>query len=419
MTQVASQPKPKIKKMKTRKYLNKNVYLAAQERISWTFNNFDRIYLSFSGGKDSTVMLHLVMEEAKKRNRKVGLLFIDWECQFNLTINHIKKMLHDYQDYLEVYWTQFEILTNNATSMYEPIWKSWDDDKKDIWTREKETSGTITNGNYFPFYFKNITFEEFIVLFAKWYSRNEPTACFVGIRAQESLNRFRAISKDNRFNYQNKKYTTNSVDDVWNVYPMYDWKVDDIWLYIHKYKKCYNELYDRMHLAGLKPSQMRVDEPFGDEARKNLWIYHIIEADTWGKIVARMNGVNSGALYSQDSGNILGNVKISLPSGHTWKSFSNHLLNTMPPKTAEHYKNKIAVYLKWYKDKGYPDDIPDQAEWKEEQTGKVPAWRQVAKALLKNDYWCRTLGFGINKSSAYEKYLALMQKRRKEWKIYE
>ena len=75
--------------------------------------------------------------------------------------------------------------------------------------------------------------------------------------------------------------------------------------------------------------------------------------------------------------------------------------------------------MKWYKDKGYPNDIPDQVTWKEEQTGKVPAWRQIAKTLLKNDYWCRNLGFGINKSSAYEKYLALMQKRRKEWKIYE
>jgi len=405
--------------MKTRKYLNQTVLQAAQERISWTFDNFNKIYISFSGGKDSTVMLHLVMEEAIKRNRKVALLFIDWECQFKLTIDHIKQMLDLYKDNLEVYWTQFEILTNNATSMYEPIWKSWDENKKDVWTREKETRGSITNGYDFPFYFKNITFEEFIVLFAKWYSNNESTACFVGIRAQESLNRFRAISKDDAYNYDNKKYTTNSIDDVWNVYPMYDWKVDDIWIYVHRYKKCYNELYDRMHLAGLKPSQMRVDEPFGDEARKNLWIYHIIEADTWSKIVARMNGVNSGSLYSQENGNMLGNIKISLPNGHTWKSFANHLLDTMPPRTAEHYKNKIAVYLKWYKDRGYPNDIPDQADYKLEQTGKVPAWRQIVKALLKNDYWCRGLGFGINKSSAYDKYLALMKKRRNEWKIYE
>ena len=39
------------------------------------FDNFDRIYCSVSGGKDSTVMFHLVMDEAIKRKREVGLLF--------------------------------------------------------------------------------------------------------------------------------------------------------------------------------------------------------------------------------------------------------------------------------------------------------------------------------------------------------
>jgi len=397
--------------------LDKDVLTASKERISYTFDNFDKIYLSFSGGKDSTVLLHLVMEEAIKRNRKIGLLFIDWECQFELTIQHIKLMIDKYKDNLEVYWTQFEILTNNSTSMYEPTWKSFDESKKELWTRQKEKTLSITDGNYFPFYFPNITFEEFIDLFSKWYSEGKPTATFVGIRAQESLNRFRAVSKDEKYNYKDKKYMTNILDDSWNVYPIYDWTVDDIWTFFFKTKLPYNEIYDRMHLAGLKPSQMRIDEPFGDEARKNLWLYHIIEPQTWVKIVSRMNGVNSGSLYSQDTGNILGNIKISLPPNHTWKTFSQHLLNTMPPKTSEHYKNKIAVYLKWYKERGYPDDIPDQGIWKDEQEGKVPSWRQIAKTLLKNDYWCRNLGFAITKSSAYDKYLSLMKRKRNEWEI--
>jgi predicted phosphoadenosine phosphosulfate sulfurtransferase len=395
-----------------------NVLEASLDRISWTFDNFENIYISFSGGKDSTAMLHLVMSEAIKRDRKIGLLFIDWECQFELTILHIKQLIELYKNNLDVYWTQFEIMTNNSTSMIEPIWKSFDESKKELWTRQKEETGTITKGNFFPFYFDNITFEEFIVLFGKWYSKNKLTACFVGIRAQESLNRFRAISKNDKFNYNQKKYTTNSVDNIWNVYPIYDWTVDDIWIYYSKFKLPYNNIYDRMHMAGLKLSQMRIDEPFGDEARKNLWLYHIIEPKTWSKIVSRMNGVNSGALYSQDKGNVLGNIKISLPKDHTWESFSNHLLNTMPPKTSNHYKNKIAVYIKFYKDRGYENGIPDQADYKLEQMGKVPAWRQIAKTLLRNDYWCRNLGFGITKSSAYNKYLELMRKRRTQWNIF-
>jgi predicted phosphoadenosine phosphosulfate sulfurtransferase len=94
------------------------------------------------------------------------------------------------------------------------------------------------------------------------------------------------------------------------------------------------------------------------------------------------------------------------------------LLQTMPKHTAEHYKNKIAVYLKFYRERGYPEDIPDYADKKLEMMGKVPAWRQIAKALLRNDYWCIGLGFGPTKRDAYQKYLALMRKRRNNWKIF-
>ena len=45
-----------------------NVHDESINRIKWTFDNFERIYLSFSAGKDSTVMLHLVAQEAQKRN---------------------------------------------------------------------------------------------------------------------------------------------------------------------------------------------------------------------------------------------------------------------------------------------------------------------------------------------------------------
>ena len=399
-----------------RKYLDKNVFESSQERISYVFDNFKKIYVSFSGGKDSTVLLHSVMSEAQKRNTKVGVLFIDWECQFETTINHIRELFNKYQDNIIPYWVQIEILTNNATSMYEPTWKSWDENKKKLWTREKEKTNTITDPKYFPFYFNNITFEEFVPLFGQWYSNGEPTACFVGLRAQESLNRFRTIARNDVNRFNNKKYSVGISNTLYNFYPLYDWKAKDIWTYFAKTKKEYNTIYDRMYQAGLTIHQMRIDEPFGDEARKNLWIYHILEPHTWSKLVARMEGVNSGSLYSEEKGNVLGNTKISLPDGHTWESFSKHLLDTIPPQTAEHYKNKIAKYIKWYKDRGW-ESIPDQDDWKKEQLGQVPSWRQIAKTLLRNDYWCRNLGFSITKSSAYEKYMKLMQQKRKDWGI--
>jgi len=394
-----------------------NVLEASKERIKWTFDNFERIYVSFSGGKDSTCMLHLVMEEAIKRNRKIGLMFVDWECQFSLTIEHIKNMFEAYKDYLEIYWIQLPIRTWTGCSQFEPEWTAWDENKKELWVRTKDKEA-ITDNKFFPFYFENIMFEEFTPLFAKWYSQEKKTACFVGIRSAESLNRYRTIAVSNKKVIDKKYWMTNVIDKVWNIYPIYDWRTKDDWIYVSKYNKSYNKLYDRMYQAGMTINQMRIDEPFGDTQRQGLWLYQIIEPKMWSKMVLRVAGANNGSIYCNDKGDILGNGKIKLPKGHNWESFTKYLLNTMPTKTSEHYKNKIAVYLKFFRKKGYPDSIPDFLDSKLEASGKAPSWRRICKSLLRNDYWCRGIGFSPTKSEAYNKYLKLMNKRRNNWNIF-
>lgn len=396
--------------------LHKDVLTAAKERIEWTFDKFPRIYCSFSAGKDSGVMTHLVCQEARKRGRKIGLFFLDWEAQFTHTIDFARNVFNEYADCIEPYWVAVPIKTWNACSTHEPEWTSWDSEKKNIWVRQPETI-SITDGNYFPFWYPGIMFEEFVPTFGQWYARGELTACFVGIRAQESLNRFRTLARD-KPTYQGKMFTTNVVENLWNVYPIYDWKTEDIWTYHGKTGKSYNKLYDRMHQAGLSIHQMRICEPFGDESRKGLWLYQAIEPSIWARLVLRVNGANTGKIYSNERGNVMGNHTITLPKGHTWESFAMSILTSTPPKTAEHYKNKIAVYIQWWKKRGYPEGIPDEAEIKIENAGKAPSWRRVCKTLLRNDYWCKYLGFSPTKTSAYSKYVDLMARRRKEWKIF-
>lgn len=403
--------------MDSKRYLGIDVLTASKERIKWAFDNFEKICISFSGGKDSTAMTHLVMEEAIKRNRKVALLFIDWEIQYKLTIEHVQHIYDMYKDYIIPYWVALPLLTDNACSMYEPEWISWDKAKENLWTR-KPPKIAITDENYFSFYYYKITFEEFVPLFGEWYGEGKSTACFVGIRTRESLNRYRALTNKKKNKFEDKMFTTCVTDNVYNVYPIYDWSAEDDWKYFGKTKKPYNKLYDRFFQAGLTLHQMRVDEPFGDTTRRSLWLYQIIEPETWGKMVLRVNGANSGSLYSRDNGNILGNRSITLPKGHTWQSFSNFLLDTMPKKTAEHYKTKIAVYIKWYMNRGYVDGIPDEVDKQMEKQNDVPSWRRICQTLLRNDYWCKGLGFSPTKQSAYNQYLERMKKKRKEWNIY-
>jgi len=401
--------------MSTKNYLNKSVLQAAKERIEWTFDNFEKIYISFSGGKDSTVMMHLVMDEAIKRKQKIAVMFVDLEGQYKITIDHIKNMYEIYKEYIDPYWICLPIHLRNAVSVFETHWVCWDKNREQDWVRELPEN-CINDENYFPFFYDSMEFEDFVPQFGTWYSQGKTCACFVGIRTSESLNRWRTIASDKKKKFNDKKYTTLVKDNVYNIYPIYDWKTEDLWIYHSRFEnKKHNQLYDLMYMAGLTIHQMRICQPYGDDQRRGLWLFHLIEPETWAKLIARVNGANSGALYINESGNVNGYRKITKPEGHTWKSFCNLLINSMPPKTKEHYENKIAIFQKWWIDKGYENGIPDEADIKLEAEKKVPSWRRVCKSLLRNDYWCKGLSFTQHKTEAYNKYLLLMKKRRLEW----
>lgn len=398
--------------MSSKIYVDKNVHISAVERIKYVFDNFPKIYVSFSGGKDSSVMFHLVMDEAIKRNRKVGLLFIDLEAQYNYTIKHIQEMIEEYKNNIELYWIALPLALRNAVSVYEPKWICWEKNKN--WVRQPDKK-SITDTAAFDFFYEGMEFEEFIIKFGEWYSEGQLTMCFVGIRSDESLNRYRTI-KRKKSTFLNIQWTTWVGNHLYNAYPIYDWKTRDIWIYNGKFLKSYNKLYDLMHKAGLSIHQQRICQPYGDDQRKGLWLYHLIEPDTWGKVVARVNGANSGSLYSRESGNILGNYKITKPDNHTWESFAKLLIKSMPDKTKEHYENKIYLFLKWWEQKGYKE-IPDEAERKLESSKKVPSWRRICKTLLRNDYWCKGLSFSQTKAKSYEQYKKIMKKRKQSWTI--
>lgn len=396
--------------------LGLNVYDAAVERTKWTFDNFERVYLSFSAGKDSTVMLHIAAEEARRRGVRFGCLLVDLEGQYKLTIEHAKAMFDQYADVLDVYWVCLPIALRNAVSVYEPKWTCWDDADRDNWIRELPECA-IHASDHFEFFEHDMEFEEFVPLFGEWYAQGKSCACMVGIRTDESLNRFRTIASTSKVTKDGKQWTTKVTDSVFNIYPIYDWRTEDIWIYHAKNPdKRHNELYEYMHKAGLSIHQQRICQPYGDDQRRGLWLFHLIEPETWSKIVARVNGANSGALYIHENGNINGYHKIKCPEGHTWQSFAKMLVNSMPPQTKEHYKNKILLFVRWWIDKGYPDGIPDAADLALEMKRDVPSWRRVCKTLLRNDYWCKGLGFSQHKSKGYQKYLDLMKRRKEEWK---
>jgi predicted phosphoadenosine phosphosulfate sulfurtransferase len=399
--------------MNIKKYQDYNVLTASKDRISKVFDDFERIYISFSGGKDSSVMTHLVLEEAQKRNREVGLLIIDLEAQYNDTIKHIEAMIEKYKDNIDLHWACLPLLLRNAVSNYEPRWICWDPDKKDMWVREMP--GNAKTEKDYPFFIPEMEFEEFMVLFGEWYSDGKPTSAFIGIRCDESLHRYRAIaSRKEGLLFKNYQWTTKIAKNVYNTYPIYDWKTQDIWIYHGKFRdKPHNEIYDKMNMAGVKLSQQRLCQPYGDDQRRGLWLYHILEPETWYKVVARVNGVNSGSLYIRENGNMTGYNKITKPDGHTWESFCNLLLKTMPKKTRAHYKLRFKKFISGWQDRGYTR-IPQEAPLELETKCWAPSWRRMCKVLLRNDYWCKSLGQTQPKSEAWNKFKTIQLSKRKE-----
>lgn len=399
----------------TKVSLGVDVFQAATARIDWIFSTFSRVCVSFSGGKDSTVLLHMVATAARRYRRKLSVLFIDWEVQFQHTIDHVMNMKTLYEDVTDEFiWVALPLTTVNGVSQYQPEWMAWAPGVQ--WVRQPPDFA-VTDENFFPFYRHGMTFESFVNDFGSWYSRRESSVVLTGVRADESLNRYWSVATPHKMRYSDDKpWTTASQDGTYYIAtPIYDWKTRDIWIFHYKSCAQYNPLYDLMFRAGVPFGNMRICEPFGPEQKRGLWLYHVLEPDTWAKACSRVSGACSGAMYGSLNGSFYSvNKRTDKPAGFTWKSYALYLLDSMPPATAEHYRNKISVYLRWCLTHGYPEGIP------EEQAGDtgskdIPSWKRVCRTLIRNDYWCRTLSFSPNKAHSYARYRERIQKQRKEW----
>lgn len=394
-----------------KKYINKNVLDAAKWRISKTFDMFSRVYVSFSGGKDSTTMLHLVMEEAIKRERKVGVLIIDLEAQYADTINHIRSCVELYQKSIDLHWFCGELNLRNALSQFEPKWIAWDESRKSDWVREKPSYAADLS--QYPFYIPGMEFEELMVIWGEWYANGEPTAGFIGIRADESLHRYRAIiSEKNGGTMNGYRWTTKLSQNLYNVYPIYDWKTSDIWVYQGRNKHLpSNVIYSKMTQAGVPLGDQRLCQPYGDDQRKGIWLYHLLEPQTWFRLINRVSGVNSGSLYIQESGNMTGYRFIEKPDGMTWKEYTNLLLSTLPKKTRDHYVSRFKKFIVGWKKRGY-QSIPDEAPHELEVKCWAPSWKRMCRCILRNDYYCKGLGQTQPLSEAYHKFKSIQLKNR-------
>lgn len=90
----------------TREYTGQNVYDALQDRLKYIFEEFDNIFVSFSGGKDSGLLLNLTLDFQKKYypDKKIGVFHQDFEAQYTVTTEYVERTFNRIKDETEPYW---------------------------------------------------------------------------------------------------------------------------------------------------------------------------------------------------------------------------------------------------------------------------------------------------------------------------
>ncbi len=412
----------------------KNVYTLAVERIKFLIEEFDQIYISFSGGKDSGVLLNLYVEllQIYKPEVRPVIFYMDYEICYQETVKYIERTFNKYKDKADIYHICVPFKVTTCTSMFQNYWRPWDDEKKDVWVREMPEHCYTKND--FDFYTKEMWDYDFQFLFGEWlHSKNKAkkTCCLLGIRTQESHNRWRAIYNNNKYaTYKGKKWTSCIFDGIYNAYPLHDWKTSDIWTANGRFKWDYNRLYDLYYQAGIPLAKQRVASPFLCEARESLQLYRAIDPDTWGKMLNRVNGVNFTALYGGT--HAMGRKKILLPAGFSWKKYMYFLLDTLPGEAKYIYEQKIKVSISFWKNRGgalsestieklvekkIPIEIDDSPYKTQKRAVKmdyldeidiseqreIPTYKRVCICILRNDYQCKYMGFAQNKDDRIRK----------------
>ena len=421
----------KGKEMK-RVYKDQNVYEAAIDRIDFIFKNFERVYLSFSGGKDSGVMLNLALDymKANKITKKLGIQILDNEANYELSQEFMHRILDSNREYLDIYWCCMPITLPCTVSSYEIDWQCWGVGDEHRWIRPMPKDDYVVNIENHPFgnlFEENMQYDHFWDMFAEWYSQGKSTANLIGIRTQESLNRFRAIMNDAKETVNGLQWTKKNTKHVFNCYPIYDWRTRDVWISNAKFEWDYNKLYDTFYMAGVPVEKMRVASPFMSESKSSLNLYRVIDGHTWSRLCARVSGANFIATYGKQ----LNYSTFTLPKEHTWKSFVKFLLDTLPEESGANFKARFIQSIKFWGRVGrglYPDVVedlrknnikfhingttphgknnlervvikvpPDHLDCLKSHNSTVTSWKRFAITILKNDHTCKYLGLAPTK----------------------
>lgn len=294
-----------------------DVLTAVRKRISLLFDMYDNISLSFSGGKDSTALFHLVNTEAIKRNRKFILYFQDQEAEYQGTIDLVEWAMS--QPNVIPMWYQVPIFMTNAASQQQLFLWAWGEGEK--WVREKHPLAIHKIDKKYPKRFHK---------FNLWVGQNlrkleGSCVSIVGLRAEESPDRrFVMFGEDSELFWLRRK------NEPHKAYPIIDWKYTDVWKYLVENNLKYNKIYDKMYMLGGDLRTFRVSNLVHEKAFRCLTDLQELEPETYDKLEERLQGVHTAAIYGKE--NLVYSIKELPENFKTWKEYKDFLLSSIHPE---------------------------------------------------------------------------------------
>lgn len=366
-----------------RSYLDKtevdrSVVDLARERIDVALDRYDHVAVAFSGGKDSTICLNLVLEQRAARGitDPLDVLFYDEEAIPYDTEDYVRRVAE--RDDVQMRWFCLPIQHVNGCSPAHPWWYPWAPEARELWCRPMPPEATPWPefptvldkrpqvADYAPAFFPR---------------RHFGTVGYImGIRADESMTRLRAVTRKKRDNFivpYNSDYSAGNVDKV---YPIYDWRTPDVWTAPNKFGWDYNTGYDLQELHGFHGSRQRIAPPFGQEPMQMLGMYATCWPELWDRMVDRVPGAAAAARYARtELYSFRG--RPTPHEGETWQDLIVRLLNRHAPSVRTKVKERIEDEIRWHYGKTTNPILPTAPH---PVTGMT--WEWLSMVALRGDY---------------------------------
>lgn len=270
--------------MIVKKESNIDVLTAARQRIINVFSNGCKVYMSFSGGKDSICLGHLVYTLIKEGKIDPSLLtvqFVDEESMYDDVIDIVKdwrKRFLMVGAKFEWYCLEFRHYNCLNTLTDEESWIIWDRNQKENWIREMPAFAIKEH----PQLNRGVdTYQQFLPRIT------QDGINLIGTRANESVQRL--------INFADRNM--NALDNKRAVMPIYDWKDKDVWLYIYRNQLDFPITYVQMWQVGVAKNRLRISQFFAIDTVQSLLRISEFKPDLMKRIEKRQPNAYIACLY--------------------------------------------------------------------------------------------------------------------------